>query len=151
MLTKQQAAERLGVSVRAIENYSTKGKLTPHYSAGKRGKVALFDESEINRLKDERGEIVYTPKNNTALATIPPPQLAALFNALKGIQPTPAPASVATVGEKILLDLKDCHALTGLSDGHLREAIHARKLKGKIIGRGWKVKRADLDFYVKRL
>jgi excisionase family DNA binding protein len=56
-----------------------------------------------------------------------------------------------TVGQKILLSLKDCRTLTGLSNGHLREAIHGGKLKGKIIGRGFKVKRADLDSYVSKL
>jgi excisionase family DNA binding protein len=38
--------------------------------------------------------------------------------------------------------------LSGLSRGHLREAIEEKKLKARIIGRGWRVKRADLDAYV---
>jgi excisionase family DNA binding protein len=41
--------------------------------------------------------------------------------------------------------------LSGLSRGHLREAIDAGKLKARIIGRGWRVKRDDLDAYVKKL
>jgi excisionase family DNA binding protein len=42
-------------------------------------------------------------------------------------------------------------ALTSLSMNHLREAIHAGKLKGKIIGKGYKIKRSNLDAYVKKL
>jgi excisionase family DNA binding protein len=33
----------------------------------------------------------------------------------------------------------------------LREAIDARKLKAKIIGRAWRVKRVDLDEYIEKL
>ncbi len=52
MLTKQEADDRLGVSIRTIENYSSKGKLHPKYTAGQRGKCALFDEAKVERLKD---------------------------------------------------------------------------------------------------
>jgi excisionase family DNA binding protein len=55
------------------------------------------------------------------------------------------------VGQKILLSLKECRTLTGLSDDNLRDAIHNGKLKAKIIGRGYKVKRDDLDSYIKKL
>jgi hypothetical protein len=33
----------------------------------------------------------------------------------------------------------------------LRDAIKSSKLKAKIIGRGWKVKRQDLDDFIKKL
>ncbi len=52
---------------------------------------------------------------------------------------------------KLLLDLKDCRLLTGLSDANLRAAIHSGELAGKIVGRGFKIKRADLDKYIKNL
>jgi excisionase family DNA binding protein len=52
------------------------------------------------------------------------------------------------VSEKILLNLNDCRLLTGLSDANLRDAIHKGRLKAKIIGRGWKVKKQDLNEYV---
>jgi excisionase family DNA binding protein len=38
--------------------------------------------------------------------------------------------------------------LSGLSHNHLREAIREGKLKGRIIGRGFKVKRSALDAQV---
>jgi excisionase family DNA binding protein len=63
-----------------------------------------------------------------------------------------APASVAVpVADKLTLSLVEASQLSGLSRGHLREAIQAKKLKARIIGRGWKVKRDDLDLYVKKL
>ena len=50
-----------------------------------------------------------------------------------------------------MLTLADCAALSSLSEHHLSEAVKAGRLKGKIIGRGYKVKRVDLNAYVKRL
>jgi excisionase family DNA binding protein len=41
--------------------------------------------------------------------------------------------------------------LSGLSRRILRQAIEEKKLKARIIGRGWRVKRADLDAYVMKL
>jgi excisionase family DNA binding protein len=41
--------------------------------------------------------------------------------------------------------------LSGLSRNHLRQVIEEKKLKARIIGRGWRVKRGDLDAYVKKL
>ncbi len=63
-----------------------------------------------------------------------------------------APASVAVpVADKLTLSLVEASQLSGLSRGHLRGAIEAKKLKARIIGRGWRVKRDDLDLYVKKL
>jgi excisionase family DNA binding protein len=63
-----------------------------------------------------------------------------------------APASVAVpVADKLTLSLVEAAQLSGLSRGHLREAIEAKKLKARIIGRGWRVKRDDLDLYVRKL
>jgi excisionase family DNA binding protein len=59
-------------------------------------------------------------------------------------------ASVRT-SEKLLLNLNDCRLLTGLSDANLREAIKAGRLSAKIIGRGYKIKRTDLDKFVSGL
>jgi len=50
-----------------------------------------------------------------------------------------------------MLTLADAAALSSLSENHLREAIKAKKLKGRIIGKGYKIKRVDLDAYIKKL
>jgi hypothetical protein len=55
------------------------------------------------------------------------------------------------VSEKLLLNLNDCKLLTGLSEQNLKEAIKSDRLKAKIIGRGWKVKKQDLDDFVNNL
>jgi excisionase family DNA binding protein len=59
--------------------------------------------------------------------------------------------SISDIAHKIILTLAEAAALTNLSRNHLRQAIEEKKLKARIIGRGWRVKRDDLDAYVKKL
>ena len=47
--------------------------------------------------------------------------------------------------------LPDAALLTSLLHKHLSHAIEEKKRCARIIGRGWRVKREDLDAYVKRL
>ena len=56
-----------------------------------------------------------------------------------------------SVADKLTLSLMEAAQLSGLSRGHLREAIENKKLKARIIGRAWRVKRDDLDAYVRKL
>jgi excisionase family DNA binding protein len=58
---------------------------------------------------------------------------------------------LAPLEAKLTLNLQEASALSGLSRGRLLDAVHSKKLKAKIIGRGWRVKRDDLDAYVKKL
>jgi excisionase family DNA binding protein len=41
--------------------------------------------------------------------------------------------------------------LAGISANHIREAIKAGKLKARIIGKGYRIKRLDMDAYIKQL
>jgi hypothetical protein len=52
---------------------------------------------------------------------------------------------------KLLLDLKDCRMLTGLSDANLRDAIRSGELAGRKIGRGFKIKKSDLAKFINGL
>jgi excisionase family DNA binding protein len=161
-MTKKEAADFLGVTVRAIEGYAAKGRLHPTYATGQRGKVAMFDDAELARLKEERGQVVFTQPpspeqptqaspENTNTALVAPSDNERFLALLEAITARPESTAPASIGEKILLTLSDASALTSLSANHLRDALHTGKLKGKIIGRGWKIKRADLDLYVKKL
>jgi len=55
------------------------------------------------------------------------------------------------VSEKLLLSLNEAQNLTGLSRERLKKAITEEKLKASVIGRGWKIKRKDLDIYIENL
>jgi excisionase family DNA binding protein len=58
---------------------------------------------------------------------------------------------VFRAGGKLLLNLKDCRLLTGLSDAHLRASIREGKLAGQKIRRTYRVKREDLDKFISKL
>jgi excisionase family DNA binding protein len=155
-LTKQEAANLLGVTIRSIEGYVKKGRLSVAYTKGERGNIAVFDEQELEKLKAERDQVTFVERPATdqphagSLALMRPDAGRALAALVEAIQSAPARPS-ANVSEKLMLTLADASALTSLSVNHLREALHAGRLKGKIIGRGYKIKRTDLDTYIKKL
>lgn len=52
-MTKQQAAEFLGVTPRTLTNYIAAGKLSPRYVKGKTSPVAEFDPDELQAFKPQ--------------------------------------------------------------------------------------------------
>ena len=60
----------------------------------------------------------------------------------------PSAKPLVPVEEKLLLTMKEVQALTGLSEKILRQAIKDEKLKAKIIGKSWRIKRLDLENYI---
>jgi excisionase family DNA binding protein len=164
MKTKKEAAEYLGISTRQLENYAKQGKLSVCYGRGPTGDQAVYDEKELRKLRAEldtrrapRPAVVsesdespeQEPRSLARLSDVAPlaflQQIAATIR-----EGQKAPAS-ASVGEKIMLTLADASALTSLSKGFLTDAIHEKKLRAQKLGRGWKIKRTDLDAFVKKL
>lgn len=168
MMNREEAAEELGISVRSLQRVVKAGLLSVTYKRGASGKQeAFFDPDEIMRHKATMQAETVKPalapagatNGDTALARVGAPQIAnALMSWLEGKQREQegetdgrqARPSVA-IADKPLLKLDEASALTGLSRHILREAIDAGKLKAKIIGRSWRVKREDLDNYIKKL
>ncbi len=58
-MNKQQAADYLGVSGRAVERYTQQGKLSVHYEPGKTRPVAVYREEELRPLKSEIAANLY--------------------------------------------------------------------------------------------
>ena len=146
------------------------------YVKGTTRDVPMFDRAEVEALaealKQPRTPVrpSINPSGNTAqsliatrrdnndngdisqLAAAPLALLERLTLALEALKPRgSSSAPDVPVADKVMLTVPDAAALTSLSSGHLKQAIHAGELKAKIIGRGWKVKRADLDAYVKKV
>jgi excisionase family DNA binding protein len=161
-MNKKEAAARLDVSTRLIEKYAGEGKLGEvKYVRGRTGRQADYDEQAVEKLKAELEAPAFAlvPAGAAAQSReaglVAPQDRERFINALEAIashEQTRAGLVVAAgLGEKIMLTLADAAALSSLSTGHLRDALRAGQLKGKIIGRGYKIKRADLDHYVKKL
>jgi len=168
-MNKEQAAKSLGISVRTLQRHMSSNKIGFKIRQTKTGKEAIFDKNELRRFKQEMKEVTTTIKGSVAPPSepvsrlseseganmqlaLPPPALMQGFAAmLQTIQAIPPAQPVVAIENKPLLTIAEANKLTGLSDGHLREAIHTSRLKGRIIGRGYRIKRADLDEYIKRL
>jgi excisionase family DNA binding protein len=164
-MNKKDACEFLGVSERSLARYAAQGKIQVIYCKGQRGKVADYEESDLQRLKEEIGQpVMLRPRradlpvsdlharaDSHAIAPVSGagsiPDLLTLI--AERLQPSSRP--VVAVENKLTLSLAEASALAGLSRSILVEAIHAKKLKGAKRGRGWNIKRADLDEYIKKL
>jgi excisionase family DNA binding protein len=162
-MNREEAAEALGISVRSLQRTVKAGKLTVKYRRGSSGKQeAIFDPEEIEQYKASMEAETVHPATasgeNQALATMRDMDVArsvalarnsfaAMFEAMRPANERPSVAIEA----KLVLTLPEASALTNFSRGHLLEAIKNKKLKAKIIGRGWRIKRDNLDAYVKKL
>lgn len=168
-MKKHEAADYLGITPRALEYHVKQKNIGVRYVKGATGDIADFDEGELRKLKakmeakrapshavtreeDERPET--EPRSLMRLSDAGAQQefVLLLASAIQAAQKAErAPTLASEAAHKVMLTLQDAAALSSLSRNHLLEAIHAGKLKAKIVGRGWRVKRDDLDAYVKKL
>lgn len=164
-MTKEAAAEFLGISVRTLQRLTAAAKVAVKYTRTDHGDQAEYDRGELERFKLRQpmtsyvrpavtGDTPVTPggAETTALAPVQPnyvEHLAAALDALKNaLRPAAPPVALS---EKLMLTLAEAAALSGLSRRILLAAIKAKKLKAQILGRGWKIKRADLEAWVQKL
>ncbi len=165
-MTKDEVAELLEVSTRQVERFTSAGRLSVTYERGTTRKVPVYVRSDVERLKDEientthaRPAIVPSESQQTGIATISDrgaSQLSELVAILRDAADSSRwredqPASITDLAHKLTLSLMEASQLSGLSRNHLRQAIEEKKLRARIIGRGWRVKREDLEVYVKKL
>jgi excisionase family DNA binding protein len=159
-MNKEDTARALGVSPRQVEKYSSEGRLGERvYVRGKRGRQADYKPEEVERLKAElereRSEVIghapaaLVPKTAAPLAQ--PEALRHFAEMIADAVRGDGRAPLSDVAAKLVLKLDEAARLTGLSRHVLRDAIEGGQLKAKIVGRAWRIKRADLDSFVKRL
>ena len=170
MLTKQEAAEFLGVTVRTLERYTHEGKIGGRYEKGKTRSVLVYDEEELQAFKTELETKTYKPavnqtptnsdRDETALSKFVevPPSLAPLegldqlVDALKAIRSKPEVDRLTVpIYHKLTLSIAEASALSGLSRPRLRQPIKDGTLTAQIIGKGYRVKRIALENYVGNL
>jgi excisionase family DNA binding protein len=144
-MDKKETAEMLDVSTRLVEKYASQGWLGQvRYIRGKTGKRADYEPEAVERLKLE----LESP--DTAIATRSPDArlfVASLVEALASREQQHS-ASVRT-SEKLFLTKEEARQLSGLPMRELDEAIKAGTLRVKRVGRSDKIKRTDLDEFIK--
>ncbi len=168
----KEAANFLGMSVKTLERRIAAGDISVAYTPGAHGRLRTFDESELQRFQEAEAAkataTTYVARPRVAVVVSDAPEMrrptlqlsangksTALVELIAAIDRAravvPQAVSVTDLAHKLTLSLIEAAQLSGLSRGHLRTAIEAKKLKARIIGRGWRVKRDDLESYVKKL
>jgi excisionase family DNA binding protein len=157
-MNRKEALEALGISVRSLQRIVKDGKLSVAYQRGASGKMeAIYDTKEVVSYAEYLREIVKPEHKNDSLSLVvgsradTRQEFVALVAASVREAAKVDKQAVIPIADKLLFTLTEAQGMTGLSREILREAIGNKKLKAKIIGRGWRVKRADLEAFVKRL
>jgi len=176
-MNKQEAADYLGVSVRALERYVQQGKISVKYEKGKTRPTANFDATELEAFKAELEQPTIKPafeprqiateqQSDTGKLTHNSGEIArfdevstfgeiGVIDKLSGIIEALLGKGdnqpLVPIADKLLLTIAEAQALTGLSREFLRDAIASGDLKAKQIGKSWRVKRSDLEEYIDKL
>jgi excisionase family DNA binding protein len=172
-MNKHEAAKYLDVSVRTLQRLTSAGEIVAGEVRGRTGMVTDYTAEELDRYKAEQERQAQDATRYVRPHVAPgaPPEAQGLARREQGMSITPvtldtgdardtpemrtrmlaafeAMAAPVRITDKLTLSLTEAALLSGLSRGHLREAIKKDKLEARIIGRGWRIKRAALDAYV---
>jgi excisionase family DNA binding protein len=160
-MDKKAVAAALSITKRQVETYASQGRLGEvTYIRGRTGRQAVYGEAEVERLKLELESpdrpMGMMPRRDAgaASALIAPADRERFITALEALSKGANRRGAgfgAYISEKIILTLNDAAALTSLSKTSLRKAIKAGKLNAKKIGKGWKIKRSDLNDFAAKL
>jgi excisionase family DNA binding protein len=156
-MDKKAVAATLSITKRQVETYASQGRLGEvTYVRGRTGRQAVYGEAEVERLKLElespdRPPMGMMPRSDAA-GLVAPADRERFITALEALATQRRGVGFgAYISEKIILTLKDAVALTSLSKDTIVAAIKDGRLKAKIIGRGWKIKRSDLNDFAAKL
>lgn len=166
-MNKKQAAEYLGIKTRTLEYHQKQGRISVRYQRGATGDEAVYEESELRKLKahlekPSRGAtsaVELEPSSDGAAQSLSPLRgsdagvVAALSNspALVALVQAVA-AALPDRGDEEIYSLPEAAERSGVPVGHLRKAVREGKLKTVAIGGGFgKVKRSDLNQFVREL
>jgi excisionase family DNA binding protein len=159
-MNREEAAQELGISVRSLQRTVKRGALQVKYRRGASGKhEAVFNSEEIARFKEEmEREVIPEPappattSDTAALTRVDAPQIgSALVTLLERANRLDKSTPAVAIENKPLLKLNEASVLTGLSRQILKNAIDNKKLKAQIVGRAWRIKRDDIESYIKKL
>ena len=154
-LSKSQAADYLGLSLRSLERYTQKGKIAVKYVRGKYGKQPMYERSDLDQFQQSYQKVVHQPTvANLPSQSSPPVQSDQVLDLLRQLltqdtQKEEGNSLAVPIEHKLLLTIKEAQALTGRSWVFLRDAIEdGRLLVADIPARGFVIKRSDLDKFI---
>ncbi len=157
-MNKQEAANYLGISERSLARYASQGKIQVTYTKGTRGHVAIFDDKDLEQLKQELSAPQATKLANIAHDKLIPrspdnlanPPLASFVQVLEMLSNNMQPRM--TLEHKLFLTIPEAEMYSGISKHTLKKEIRAGRLNASSkLGRGYRIKRSDLESYAKKL
>jgi hypothetical protein len=163
-MKKFDAAKFLDISEKTLERLVKNGEISSKLEKGRTRDVVVFDDEELKTFKEKRESAKHRPAFSTdeassqnSLSLMPTKTdnidrqnqtieflevfRTALTNQKQGVQ----------IADKMLLTVKECRLLTNLSEKRIIEEIKTGKLEAKLIGKGWKIKRTDLNNFIGEL
>jgi excisionase family DNA binding protein len=151
-MTKRMAAKVIGVSTKTIQDMAGDGKLqSVRWRDPKGGAwMKLYCPTDVERVCEERKQDCTPPfitrqsepDSARSLAKAngaSPGSLNAVLEAFQEAYTRPR------ITEMIFLSLDDASELSQLPRRHLRRLIATGKLNGLKTGKGWRIRRVDLD------
>ncbi len=174
-MNKQDAAAFLGapgepVSERTVERLAAKGRIRKTMqmmptSDGRKREVADYNDEDLATVKAEDAQpkpqaqlmrLAADPGEQLALRTALPELIERIMDGqrsitLEAINLIAMRPTLDQLNFKLTLSLSEAAQIAGLSRSFLRAAIETGKLKAEKRGRGWNIKRADLDSFIKKL
>ncbi len=162
-ITKEEAARILDATPRTVERLAKSNKLSVTYEKGATRDVPVYDEDEVKALAKQPRTAAQpaiappAPEPSQAIATRNDngdnrlSQAVAFLIQREHQRMTEPVATISDLAHKLTLSLVEASLVSGLSRNHLRAAIEEKKLRARIIGRGFRVKRSDLEAYVTKL
>ena len=151
ILSKKDAAAFLGVTPRAVNRYVAAGRLKVIHQPSPTGgsDLAFFDPADLEAFKNAPREPV--GRDRQALVKPVKADLETLLQALLAPQSRTTKPRASDFDSQLTLSLKEAAIVARQSVESLRQAIKDGKLKAAIRGRGWNVKRSDLEEWVRKL
>jgi excisionase family DNA binding protein len=178
MLNEQQACKLLQVTAATLNLYVAKGRLNVTRTRTIRGRVVSYSRAEVEALRRElQEEEEYINKRygraksssktveaelidvegdsiraqgTASFVPASAPVIERLILLLERLTPGDHPA--VAIEKKLLLTLGEAAAYSGLSEVKLNEAVRAGKLNArKDLGKGYRIKRSDIERYINSL
>lgn len=143
---KTQAAKYLGISLRTLQRDMRQGKIRITYRRTKSGRrIAMFKGGDLQRLKAERRRALVVAEKKIPISQNDQKKQLTLMRRIADA------LDIVVLANKLALTREEASKLSGYPLEQIKEAIKRNKLGAISTGRGWRVKRADLEKYVEQL
>jgi excisionase family DNA binding protein len=156
-MNKEQAADALNITVRTLQRHMAAHRIGFAMRRTVTGEEATFSDEEVERFKAERDALTttVTPALNVSevVRDEPSEALQRAGNIPDGAMLVSMLMEAANAPHApcMLLSVKEAAEFSGLSVSRIMKEIHAGTLDGRKIGRGFKLRPADVSEFVRQV